>query len=56
MKLTITDKQLNLLNNILNNDCAYLENCMKKLKDLTIEEKVNVLTKITKLKKDLKKL
>jgi len=29
---------------------------MKKLKDLTIEEKVNVLSKITKLKKDLKKL
>jgi len=29
---------------------------MKKLKELTIEEKVNVLTKITKLKKDLKKL
>ena len=28
----------------------------EKLKDLTIEEKVNVLTKITKLKKDLKKL
>ena len=26
---------------------------MKKLKDLTIEEKVNVLTKISKLKKDL---
>ena len=33
-----------------------IEKCMKKLKDLTIEEKVNVLTKITKLKKDLKKL
>ena len=33
-----------------------IEECMKKLKDLTIEEKVNVLTKITKLKKDLKKL
>ena len=29
---------------------------MKKLKDLSTEEKVNVLTKITKLKKDLKKL
>jgi hypothetical protein len=29
---------------------------MKKLKELNIEEKVNVLTKITKLKKDLKKL
>ena len=27
-----------------------IEKCMKKLKDLTIEEKVNVLTKITKLK------
>ena len=33
-----------------------IEECMKKLKDLTIEEKVNVLTKITKLKKDLRKL
>ena len=33
-----------------------INKCMKKLKDLTIEEKVNVLTKITKLKKDLKKL
>ena len=33
-----------------------IEKCLKKLKDLTIEEKVNVLTKITKLKKDLKKL
>ena len=33
-----------------------IEKCMKKLKDLTIEEKVNALTKITKLKKDLKKL
>ena len=33
-----------------------IDKCMKKLKDLTIEEKVNVLTKITKLKKDLKKL
>ena len=33
-----------------------IEKFMKKLKDLTIEEKVNVLTKITKLKKDLKKL
>ena len=33
-----------------------IEECMKKLKGLTIEEKVNVLTKITKLKKDLKKL
>ena len=33
-----------------------IEKCMKKLKDLAIEEKVNVLTKITKLKKDLKKL
>ena len=30
MKLTITDKQLNLLNNILNNDCAYLENCTEE--------------------------
>jgi len=29
---------------------------MKKLKGLNIEEKINVLTKITKLKKDLKKL
>ena len=33
-----------------------IEECMKKLKELTIEEKVNVLTKITKLKKDLRKL
>jgi hypothetical protein len=33
-----------------------IEECMKKLKELNIEEKVNVLTKITKLKKDLKKL
>jgi len=33
-----------------------IEKCLKKLKDLTIEEKVNVLTKITKLKKDLRKL
>ena len=33
-----------------------IEKCLKKLKELTIEEKVNVLTKITKLKKDLKKL
>jgi len=33
-----------------------IEKCLKKLKDLTIEEKINVLTKITKLKKDLKKL
>ena len=33
-----------------------IEKCMKKLKELTIEEKVNVLTKITKLKKDLRKL
>ena len=33
-----------------------INKCMKKLKDLTIEEKVNVLSKITKLKKDLKKL
>ena len=33
-----------------------IDKCMKKLKDLTIEEKVNVLTKITKLKKDLRKL
>ena len=30
MKLTITDKQLNLLNIILNNDCAYLENCTEE--------------------------
>ena len=38
-------------------DASYeIEKCLKKLKDLTIEEKVNVLTKITKLKKDLKKL
>ena len=35
---------------------SQIEECMKKLKELTIEEKVNVLTKITKLKKDLKKL
>ena len=33
-----------------------IEKCLKKLKELTIEEKVNVLTKITKLKKDLRKL
>ena len=33
-----------------------IEECMKKLKELSIEEKVNVLTKITKLKKDLRKL
>ena len=33
-----------------------IEKCLKKLKELTTEEKVNVLTKITKLKKDLKKL
>ena len=33
-----------------------IEKCLKKLKDLTIEEKVNVLTKITKLKKELRKL
>jgi hypothetical protein len=33
-----------------------IEKCLKKLKDLSIEEKVNVLTKITKLKKDLRKL
>ena len=33
-----------------------INKCMKKLKDLTVEEKVNVLSKITKLKKDLKKL
>jgi len=33
-----------------------INKCIKKLKDLTIEEKVNVLLKITKLKKDLKKL
>jgi len=33
-----------------------IEKCLKKLKDLTIEEKINVLTKITKLKKDLRKL
>ena len=33
-----------------------INKCMKKLKDLTIEEKVNVLSKITKLKKELRKL
>ena len=33
-----------------------IDECMKKLNDLTIEDKVNVLTKITKLKRDLKKL
>ena len=33
-----------------------IDKCMKKLKELTIEEKINVLTKITKLKKDLRKL
>ena len=30
MKLIITDKQLKLLNNILDNDCSYLENCTEE--------------------------